>query len=154
MKNARKRIDSGFTLLEVLIGMVVFALGMMALAQLQGNLSKSSADANARSVAINIAEETVEAARTFTQVTAGTGVTAFNHIVSKTETIQRGGIKYKYKWGNARFEQRKVKKGDVRNFPPRLLVQLVVMSTESHTASAKVIYSVAEMHVGTMVEPR
>jgi hypothetical protein len=66
----------------------------------------------------------------------------------------RGGIKYDYKWGNARFEQRKVKKGDARNFPPRLLGQLVVMSTESHTASAKVIYSVAEMQVGTMVEPR
>jgi hypothetical protein len=30
----------------------------------------------------------------------------------------------------------------------------VVMDTESHTATAKVIYSVAEMHIGTMVEPR
>lgn len=66
----------------------------------------------------------------------------------------RGGITYNYKWGNAHFRQRKVKKGDASNFPPRLLGQLVVMSTENHTASAKVIYSVAEMHVGTMVEPR
>jgi len=66
----------------------------------------------------------------------------------------RGGITYNYKWGNARFEQQKVKKGDASTFPPRLLGQLVVMSTESHTASAKIIYSVAEMHVGTMVEPR
>ncbi len=84
----------GFTLLEVLIGMVVFALGMMALAQLQGNLSKSSADANARSVAVNLAEETIEEARTFTQVTASAGVSAFNNIVNKTETVTRGGINY------------------------------------------------------------
>jgi hypothetical protein len=68
--------------------------------------------------------------------------------------VDRGGISYDYKWGNARFEQRKVKQGDARNFPPRLLGQLVVMDTESHTATAKVIYSVAEMHIGTMVEPR
>ena len=97
MKSTRKGFACGFTLLEVLIGMVVFALGMMALAQLQGNLSKSSADANARSVAINVAEETIEAARTFTQITASADVNAFNNIVNKTETLQRGGIDYTVK---------------------------------------------------------
>ena len=48
-----RRPESGTTLLEVLIGIVIFALGIMALAQLQGNLSKGSADSNARTVAIN-----------------------------------------------------------------------------------------------------
>jgi len=89
-----KRSTGGYTLLEVLIGMVIFALGMMALAQLQGNLSKSSADSNARSVAINIAEETIEKARTFAQVTGGVGVNAFNNIVTGTSTTSRGGINY------------------------------------------------------------
>ncbi len=88
------RCERGFTLLEVLIGMVIFAVGMMALAQLQGNLSKSSADANARSVAINIAEETIEAARTFVQVAASADVSAFNNIVSGSTTEVRGGISY------------------------------------------------------------
>ena len=96
MKNLHvgKRNSGGFTLLEVLIGMVIFALGMMALAQLQGNLSKSSGDSNARSVATNIAEETIEAARTFVQVTGGAGTNAFNNIVSGSSTIRRGGIDY------------------------------------------------------------
>jgi prepilin-type N-terminal cleavage/methylation domain-containing protein len=86
--------QAGFTLIEVLVGILIFALGMMALAQLQGNLSKSSADSNARTVAINIAEETVEALRSFSQVTASTTADAFNNIVSGTETVQRGGIDY------------------------------------------------------------
>ena len=67
--NAWKQKENGFTLLEVLIGIVIFALGMMALAQLQGGLARNSADSNARTVATNIAEEMIEAARTFSQIT-------------------------------------------------------------------------------------
>ena len=58
--NARKRNSSGFTLIEVLIGILIFAVGMMALAKLQGNLARNSGDANARTVATNIAEEIIE----------------------------------------------------------------------------------------------
>jgi prepilin-type N-terminal cleavage/methylation domain-containing protein len=94
ISRTHKRTAAGFTLLEVLIGMVIFALGMMALAQLQGNLSKSSADSNARSVALNIAEETIEAARTFVQVPASSDVSAFENIVSGSTTESRGGISY------------------------------------------------------------
>jgi len=90
----KQRLSAGFTLLEVLIGMVIFAIGMMALMQMQGNLSKSSADANARSVAVNVAEETIESARTFVQVTGGSGVQAFNNIVTGSSTETRGGIGY------------------------------------------------------------
>jgi type II secretory pathway pseudopilin PulG len=94
ISRTHKRTAAGFSLLEVLIGMVIFALGIMALAQLQGNLSKSSADSNIRSVAINIAEENIEAARTFSQVTGGVGVNAFNNITSGSRTETRGGIDY------------------------------------------------------------
>lgn len=96
MNNSRQktRKSTGYSLLEVLIGMVIFALGMLALAQLQGNLSKSSADSNARSVAINVAEEFIEDARSFSQVDVSAGVDAFNDIVSGTSTEFRGGINY------------------------------------------------------------
>ena len=61
----RKRGNKGFTLIEVLIGILIFALGMMALAKLQGNLARNSGDSNARTVATNIAEEIIESARVF-----------------------------------------------------------------------------------------
>ena len=37
-------------------------------------------------------------------------------------------------------------------FPPIPIAQLIVMTTEPHTATAKVVYSVREMSVGTLVE--
>lgn len=89
--NARKRANSGFTLLEVLIGILIFAIGMMALAKLQGNLARNSGDANARTVATNIAEETIEAARTFSQITSDGANAAYNDIVDSTDTIPRAG---------------------------------------------------------------
>jgi prepilin-type N-terminal cleavage/methylation domain-containing protein len=92
--NARKRNNSGFSLLEVLIGIVIFALGMMALAQLQGGLARNSGDSNARTVATNIAEEAIEAARTFSQITSDGTNLAYNDIVDSTQTISRGGNQY------------------------------------------------------------
>jgi hypothetical protein len=83
----------------------------------------------------------------------GDFLTAFEPGVD-TSVYARGEIDYDYSWGNARFESPGKLKSDPETFPPRLLGQLVVMSTESHTATAKVIYAVAEMQVGTMVEPR
>lgn len=99
--NKRNPTHAGFTLIEVLVGIVIFAIGMMALAQLQGNLSRASAEANARTVAINLAEETIESLRTFGQITATTEpIGAFNNIVTKPGpdddpwVDQRGGINY------------------------------------------------------------
>ncbi len=58
----------GFSLLEVLVAIVIFAIGMLALFQLQGGLSKSASDANMRTVAVNIAEAIIEEKRGFKRV--------------------------------------------------------------------------------------
>ena len=87
----RKRGNKGFTLIEVLIGILIFALGMMALAKLQGNLARNSGDSNARTVATNIAEEIIESARVFQKIDSGGGLAAYNDIVDATETITRAG---------------------------------------------------------------
>jgi len=58
--NSRKQYQSGFSMLELVIGLFIFAVGMLSLASLQGQLIRSQADAAVRSVATNIAEEQVE----------------------------------------------------------------------------------------------
>ena len=84
----------GMTLLDVLLAIVIFAVGMLALTSLQGNLSRSSADANARTAAVNIAEELIEEMRTFEQTQSETGVVAYQDIVSTTDTETRSNIVY------------------------------------------------------------
>ena len=66
--NAVVKSANGFTLLDVLLGIVVFAVGMLALASLQTNLTRSSIDSNARMVAVNMGEEIIERLRTFERV--------------------------------------------------------------------------------------
>jgi prepilin-type N-terminal cleavage/methylation domain-containing protein len=94
--NTAKRHHSGYTLIEVLVGIVIFAVGMMALAQLQGHLSKASADSTARTVATNIAEERIERARSFSQIPVNGTIPSFAGIVSSDapEIEYRGNIPY------------------------------------------------------------
>lgn len=63
MKNMK-----GVTLIDVLLAMVVFAVGMLALAHLQTNLTRSSSDGNLRTVATNVGEEIIERARSYARV--------------------------------------------------------------------------------------
>lgn len=94
MKQTHK-FQAGFNLLEVLIAIAIFAIGMMALASLQGNLTRSAADANTRTVATNIAEELIENRRGFARITDPTNTfPAFDDIVNETATVTRGGITY------------------------------------------------------------
>jgi type IV pilus modification protein PilV len=86
--------ESGTTLLEVLLAIVIFVVGMMALASLQGNLTRSSSDSNMRTVAANIAEETIEGLRAFEVIETEAGKKAYDDIVDKTTTVQRGGVNY------------------------------------------------------------
>ena len=93
MKNMDKGIfaSRGYTLIEVLVGILIFAVGMMALAQLQGNLAQNSGDANARTVAMNVAESVIEEARSFT--TDGAKY-AYSDIVGGTRTIEKSGAQF------------------------------------------------------------
>jgi len=92
---------TGVMLLEVVLAIAVFAFGMLALVQLQGNLTRSSADANTRTVATNIAEEIVEDIRGFQQVEAVGGNDEWEYLelvdTALTDTIgtvTRGRVEY------------------------------------------------------------
>jgi type II secretory pathway pseudopilin PulG len=86
----------GISLLEVLVGIVIFAIGMLALTQLQGGLARSAGDATTRTVAINIAEDAIERQRGFSRVTKDPdGIEpAYLDIEPMQYTVTRGGIDY------------------------------------------------------------
>jgi type II secretory pathway pseudopilin PulG len=59
--------SGGFTLLDVVLAIAIFAFGMLALIQLQGGLARSHSDANYRTVAASLAEELIEQFKGFSQ---------------------------------------------------------------------------------------
>jgi type II secretory pathway pseudopilin PulG len=90
------RYPWGFSLLELVIGMFIFAVGMLALASLQGQLTRSQVDASVRSVAANIAEEQIEVMRGFGLIDddPGNTIPAYSDIRSRTFTVPRGNVDY------------------------------------------------------------
>ena len=62
--------QAGISLLEALVALVVMSFGMLSLAAMQLNLSRSADVAKQRSEAVRIAEERIELARSFTDLAA------------------------------------------------------------------------------------
>ena len=94
--NLKRAVRKGFSLMEVLIGIAIFAIGMMALAALQGNLTRSAADANVRMVATNFGEALIEARKGFARIATDPGgiFPAYADIGNETITITQAGIVY------------------------------------------------------------
>jgi len=83
----------GFTLIEGLLAMVVMALGMLALVNLQSNLSIASDAAKHRTEATRLAQQKLDELRSFEQVAAEGGkVSYLGTVVSSAapETIDPG----------------------------------------------------------------
>jgi hypothetical protein len=60
---------------------------------------------------------------------------------------------YHFEHNNMIFESADLHYDDTREeFPAKPVGQMVVVSTASHTSTVKIIHSIAEVHVGTMVE--
>lgn len=75
-----RRGQAGVSLLEALIALVVMSFGMLGLAAMQLNLSRSADVAKQRSEALRIAEERIELARSFTQLTASVGAVDWTNL--------------------------------------------------------------------------
>lgn len=97
-KRINTRGQSGFSILEVVIGIFIFAVGLLALSALQGALTRSMADAKVRTTAANIAERLIENQRGFTRLISDTVTPptflAYNDIVSLNDTEDVNGITY------------------------------------------------------------
>lgn len=88
MYSGRTQSQRGFSLLEVLVAIVVFAVGLLAIASLQGNLMQSGSDAKARTVASSLAEEQIEELRTFLDEDV------YDAAAGSSETITEGGVDF------------------------------------------------------------
>lgn len=86
----------GMTLLEVLIAITIFAHGILALTLLQGSLARSAGDAHLRTVAVQVAEETIERYRGFSRLTTDpAGVEyAYEDISTSAFTSSRGDFDF------------------------------------------------------------
>lgn len=69
MKNSRKPCKHstalGFTLLEIMIAILIMSIGLAAMANLQGKLTRYSTMAKQRTIAMNLVEQQVETMRSF-----------------------------------------------------------------------------------------
>lgn len=90
------RHQAGFSFLELVIGLFIFSAGMLALASLQGQLTRSQADAAVRSVATNIAEEQIELMRGFGLIdnNPDNSIPAYADIQDRSFTVSRGNMDY------------------------------------------------------------
>jgi type IV pilus modification protein PilV len=57
--------NKGFTLLEIMIAVLIISIGLAALANLQGKLTRYSAMAKQRTLAMNLAEQQIETMHSF-----------------------------------------------------------------------------------------
>lgn len=98
MMNIPKKLQSGVSLVEVLVAVIVFAIGLLAIAALQGKLVRGGADAKARTVAANLAEQQLEEFRSFTLATLNTygDITAVPKGSANSVTVS--GVDFKTWW--------------------------------------------------------
>lgn len=83
-KNYSRRLIQGFSLIEVLVAVLVMSVGMLALAALQTNLTRATADARTRSDALTIAQRQIDRLRG--QVEANNPTNSYISLANETRT--------------------------------------------------------------------
>lgn len=91
MMNIRK--NNGFSLIEVMVALVILAIGILGISSLQGTLIQNSSNANQRSVAVSIAQKKIDDLKSYALLNSATAWTA--------ETIPASGLAYTHIANNA-----------------------------------------------------
>lgn len=66
----------GFGLIEVMVALVILAVGILGISKLQGTLIRNSSDANQRAVAVSIAQQKIDDLKSFAKLTVGSATDA------------------------------------------------------------------------------
>ncbi|MBE0440268.1 MAG: prepilin-type N-terminal cleavage/methylation domain-containing protein [Gammaproteobacteria bacterium] len=78
----------GFTLIEVMVALLVLALGILGISKLQGTLIRNSSDADQRVQAMNIAQKKLDDLRTFVHLYADIDNDGIDEVWSATTPMQ------------------------------------------------------------------
>ncbi|NQZ52871.1 MAG: prepilin-type N-terminal cleavage/methylation domain-containing protein [Piscirickettsiaceae bacterium] len=68
MKFKTNTKSKGFSLIEVMIALVVLAIGILGISKLQGTLIRNSSDAHQRTVAVSIAQQKIDDLRSYSKL--------------------------------------------------------------------------------------
>jgi len=131
--------QKGVGLIEVLVSTVVIALGLLAVASMQGNFFSSSGESRTRSEALSLAEKEVEMVRNMIQVGDYTGLadvttsniagtnatfTMFRDIGTELTAPNRTPITVQVSWGAATADEQVIINSEIAFFNPSKSVAL------------------------------
>lgn len=103
--NISKRGQTGFTIIESLISMIIMGFGILSLSGMQISLSRNADDARQRTEAVRLAQEKIEFFRSYTGIAAtlvGQGTASgtalnWNALTNGTDTITTNAV-YTRNW--------------------------------------------------------
>ena len=106
-------LTSGFTLLEIMIAILIISIGMAALANLQGKLTRYSALAKQRTLAMNLAEQQIETMHSFYTLadtgedTCATAQSGYDDLESCTDgtMVNVGNMQFNLSWAITEYVQ-------------------------------------------------
>jgi len=96
MTTANKRYQRGVGLVEVLIAVIIVALGLLGLASFEGSLMQSSGDSKARAEAMALAQEKIEEFRK--SVDLDTATHGYNNLSSSNDTVNGANATFSRSW--------------------------------------------------------
>src|SRR5688572_9395501 len=152
MKNSIPRTTRGFSLIEVMIAVIVLAIGLLSLAALQGELFRAGAEAKARANAATIAQQVIEDSRTFgfvvppdedythntyTNLVSADEPWEVNDVAGVDFTVDREVVRYVYDEVTDTFEENDADPISVTT-PEFKLVRVSVSWTDSNGIEKKV----------------
>jgi prepilin-type N-terminal cleavage/methylation domain-containing protein len=83
----RPSVQRGFTLMEAMVAMLITSFGLLALAGINLKLARNEDVAKQRSEAVRLAQERIEALRSFTQIDAAAGALAWSDLATGSDSI-------------------------------------------------------------------
>ena len=109
MKRAFKSACQGVSMIEVLVTILIVALGMFGVAKFQGLVLMAGSYAKERAVATQLAQEKLDDLRSYVQLASASGVFDFGDIATNTGgsiasgNVTASGVQYNRTWSVAGF---------------------------------------------------